>query len=189
MRPAFIIVSFQTVKPPGINTVHTAIYIRSCFCSCWTAVQSCPVPARRSKAGCHPYRAWCQTVLSVLYAASQRTCKSSHGCCILQIYETMPPFIKKRKPYLCQNFKGIMLQINFIRQNAAQVKRKAAKVRNFADVSLVDTILALDEQARKLKVESRNTRRAWMQPAKEIGMLMGKGDKTAAEAKTGSFPI
>ncbi|MFN8250595.1 MAG: serine--tRNA ligase [Ferruginibacter sp.] len=75
-----------------------------------------------------------------------------------------------------------MLQINFIRQNAAQVKERL-QVRNFADVSLVDTILALDEQARKLKVESETLQAGMNAASKEIGMLMGKGDKAAAEAK------
>lgn len=79
-------------------------------------------------------------------------------------------------------FKGTMLQINFIRQNAALVKERL-QARNFADVALVDTILALDEQARKLKVESETLQAGMNAASKEIGMLMGKGDKEAAEAK------
>ncbi len=75
-----------------------------------------------------------------------------------------------------------MLQINFIRQNAELVKERL-KVKYFADVSLIDSILALDEQARKLKVESETLQATMNAASKEIGMLMGKGEKDAAEAK------
>ncbi len=75
-----------------------------------------------------------------------------------------------------------MLQINFIRQNADLVKERLA-VRNFADLSIVDKILALDEDARKLKVETETLQATMNTASKEIGMLMGKGDKEAAEAK------
>lgn len=75
-----------------------------------------------------------------------------------------------------------MLQINFIRQNAELVKQKL-KVKYFADTSLVDTILEIDEQVRKLKVESETLQAGLNAASKEIGMLMGKGQKDAAETK------
>lgn len=75
-----------------------------------------------------------------------------------------------------------MLQISFIRQNAALVKERLA-ARNFAHTDLVDTIIALDEQTRKLKVETETLQASMNAASKEIGMLMGKGDKDAAEAK------
>lgn len=75
-----------------------------------------------------------------------------------------------------------MLQINFIRQNTALVKERLA-VRNFAAVELVDKIIALDEQTRKLKIETETLQATLNAASKEIGMLMGKGDKEAAEAK------
>ena len=75
-----------------------------------------------------------------------------------------------------------MLQISYIRQNAALVKERLA-VRNFADLSVVDKILESDEQVRKLKTETESIQSSINAASKEIGMLMGKGEKEAAEAR------
>lgn len=75
-----------------------------------------------------------------------------------------------------------MLQVNFIRQNPEWVKERLA-VRNFAKVDLVDTILNLDEQLRKLKTATESIQATMNAASKEIGMLMGKGEKDAAEIK------
>jgi seryl-tRNA synthetase len=75
-----------------------------------------------------------------------------------------------------------MLQINFIRQNPALVKERLT-AKNFAAIELVDKIIALDEQTRKLKVETETLQANMNATSKEIGMLMGKGEKEAAEAK------
>ena len=75
-----------------------------------------------------------------------------------------------------------MLQVNFIRQNTALVKEKLGK-KYFADVSLVDTIVALDENVRKLKVESESLQADMNIASKEIGILMGKGEKEVAKQK------
>ena len=75
-----------------------------------------------------------------------------------------------------------MLQINYIRQNTALVKEKLG-IKNFADVSVVDRILEIDEQVRKLKTESEALQATINAGSKEIGMLMGKGEKDAAGAK------
>lgn len=75
-----------------------------------------------------------------------------------------------------------MLQINFIRQNADLVKERLS-VKNFGDISIVDRIIELDEQVRKLKVETETLQASVNAASKEIGMLMGKGDKEAAENK------
>lgn len=75
-----------------------------------------------------------------------------------------------------------MLQIGYIRQNTALVKEKLA-VKNFGDISIVDRILQMDEQVRKLKTETESLQSAINAASKEIGMLMGKGEKEAAEAK------
>lgn len=75
-----------------------------------------------------------------------------------------------------------MLQINYIRQNAALVKERLA-IRNFSDISLVDRLLEADEQLRKLKTETEALQASINSASKEIGMLMGKGEKDAAEAK------
>ena len=75
-----------------------------------------------------------------------------------------------------------MLQINYIRQNAVVVKERLS-VKYFADTSLVDTIIELDEQVRQLKVETETMQASINAASKEIGMLMGKGEKAAAENK------
>jgi seryl-tRNA synthetase len=75
-----------------------------------------------------------------------------------------------------------MLQINYIRQNAAQVKERLA-VKNYGDIQLVDKLLEADEQLRKLKTETEVLQASINTASKEIGMLMGKGEKETAEAK------
>ncbi|UAY52342.1 serine--tRNA ligase [Ferruginibacter albus] len=75
-----------------------------------------------------------------------------------------------------------MLQINFIRQNADLVKERLS-VKNFSDLGLIDKILQADEQLRKLKTETETLQASMNAASKEIGMLMGKGDKAAAEEK------
>ena len=75
-----------------------------------------------------------------------------------------------------------MLQISFIRQNIDFVKERIQH-KNFKDVSIVDSIVALDEQVRKLKVESETLQASMNIASKEIGMLMGKGEKALADEK------
>ena len=65
--------------------------------------------------------------------------------------------------------------------------KESLAVKYFGDISLVDSIISLDEQVRKLKVESEALQATMNAASKEIGMLMGKGEKEKAEAeKTGS---
>ncbi len=75
-----------------------------------------------------------------------------------------------------------MLQINFIRQNIDIVKERLG-VKNFEDLSLVDKVVSLDETVRKLKVESETLQATMNTASKEIGMLMGKGEKEKAGEK------
>lgn len=75
-----------------------------------------------------------------------------------------------------------MLQIGFIRQNADFVKERIA-TKYFTDVNSVNTIIALDEEVRKLKVETETIQAAVNLASKEIGMLMAKGEKDAAQIK------
>ena len=75
-----------------------------------------------------------------------------------------------------------MLQVNYIRQNADLVKERLV-VKHFADLSLVDKIVASDEELRKLKTATESLQSAVNAASKEIGMLMGKGEKEAAENK------
>ena len=75
-----------------------------------------------------------------------------------------------------------MLQINYIRQNVATVKEKLA-VRNYAKIDILDTILEIDEELRKVKTQTESLQALMNSAAKEIGMLMAKGDQAAAELK------
>lgn len=75
-----------------------------------------------------------------------------------------------------------MLQVAFVRQNVEFVKERLA-VRNFADIGLVDTIVALDDQRRKLQLESDTAQSKINAFSKEIGALMSKGQKAEAEQK------
>ena len=75
-----------------------------------------------------------------------------------------------------------MLQISYIRQYTALVKEKLT-VKNISDLSIIDKLLATDEQVRKLKTETETLQAAINAASKEIGMLMGKGQKEAAENK------
>jgi seryl-tRNA synthetase len=75
-----------------------------------------------------------------------------------------------------------MFQISYIRQNTALVKEKLA-VKHFGDLLIVDKILDTDEQVRKLKTETEAIQAVINAASKEIGILMGKGEKEAAENK------
>lgn len=75
-----------------------------------------------------------------------------------------------------------MLQINVLRQQKEAVKERLA-AKYFSNIDLVDNILSIDEQVRKLKVESETLQATANAASKEIGMLMGKGEKEKAEQK------
>jgi len=75
-----------------------------------------------------------------------------------------------------------MLQVNFIRQNTVLTKERLA-VRNFANIGLVDTILEIDDELRKVKSITENLQASINNASKEIGMLMAKGEKETAEIK------
>lgn len=75
-----------------------------------------------------------------------------------------------------------MLQVNLIRQNAEEVKRRLA-VKNFAAINLVDEIIALDEERKKLVFQFDETKAGINAASKEIGQLMSRGEKEKADAK------
>jgi seryl-tRNA synthetase len=75
-----------------------------------------------------------------------------------------------------------MLQVAFIRQNTDLVKQRLG-IRNFKEINLVDEILSLDDQRKKLQTEADNNLSKINASSKEIGQLMGKGLKDEAEAK------
>jgi seryl-tRNA synthetase len=73
-----------------------------------------------------------------------------------------------------------MLQLQVIRQNPEWVKEKLA-IKNFTETELVDKILELDEQRKKLQLEFDNIQAKINSISKEIGQLMAKGNKENAE--------
>ncbi len=75
-----------------------------------------------------------------------------------------------------------MLQVHFIRQNVELVKERLA-ARNFTNTGLVDTIMEIDEELRKIKTASETIQASINSSSKEIGALMAKGDKETADKK------
>jgi seryl-tRNA synthetase len=73
-----------------------------------------------------------------------------------------------------------MLQVAFIRNNAGLVKERLG-VRNFKEIDLVDRIISLDDERKKLQFEFDETQGKINAASKEIGQLMAKGEKDAAE--------
>jgi seryl-tRNA synthetase len=75
-----------------------------------------------------------------------------------------------------------MLQISYIRQNTALVKEKLA-VKHFGSIELVDELLELDEKYRGFLSQEQEIFSKINSISKEIGQLMGKGEKELAEEK------
>ena len=75
-----------------------------------------------------------------------------------------------------------MLQVAFIRSNTELVKSRLI-IKNFKELDLVDEILQLDEERKKLQLEFDNTQAKVNSTSKEIGRLMAKGQKDDAENK------
>lgn len=75
-----------------------------------------------------------------------------------------------------------MLQLSVIRNNPEGVKERLS-VRNFPEPSIVDEIIRLDEERRKLNFRFDDTKSKINAASKEIGMLMGKGQKEEAESR------
>jgi seryl-tRNA synthetase len=75
-----------------------------------------------------------------------------------------------------------MLQLQVLRQNPGAVKERLA-VKYFAESQLVDTIIALDDERKRLQLDFDNNQAKVNSTSKEIGGLMAKGQKEEAEAK------
>jgi seryl-tRNA synthetase len=74
-----------------------------------------------------------------------------------------------------------MLQLQVLRQNSQIVRDKLA-IKNFADINLVDQIIVLDDERKRLQLESDTILSKINATSKEIGQLMAKGNKDEAEA-------
>ena len=75
-----------------------------------------------------------------------------------------------------------MLQIHVLRANVQEVKDKLS-VKNFSQLHLVDEAISLDDDRKKLQLQFDNNQSLVNATSKEIGALMAKGDKAAAEQK------
>jgi seryl-tRNA synthetase len=75
-----------------------------------------------------------------------------------------------------------MLQLQVLRQDPEGVKKKLKK-KHFGDPALVDIILSLDDQRKKLQLDFDTNQAKVNSASKEIGALMGKGQKDEAESK------
>ncbi|MFM8710005.1 MAG: serine--tRNA ligase, partial [Sphingomonadales bacterium] len=75
-----------------------------------------------------------------------------------------------------------MLTLQQLRQDSAKVKAQLAK-KHFARPELVDLIISLDDQRKKLQLDGDNLQAKINTLSKEIGMLMGKGQREEAEAR------
>lgn len=73
-----------------------------------------------------------------------------------------------------------MLQVNVLRGNTAEVKQRLA-VKRFAQPELVDAIIALDDERKRVQAEFDTTQAKVNAASKEIGKLMGQGNKEGAE--------
>src|SRR5579871_94011 len=75
-----------------------------------------------------------------------------------------------------------MLDIRFIRDNKELVKERLA-IKNFKELGLVDEVISLDEQRKKLQTESDNVQSKLNVASKEIGQLIAKKENEKAEEK------
>ncbi len=75
-----------------------------------------------------------------------------------------------------------MLQLATLRNNTALVKERLA-IKNFKDINLVDEIIVLDDERKKLNFQFDETKAKINAASKEIGQLMGKGLKDEADEK------
>ncbi|HQR93367.1 MAG: serine--tRNA ligase [Sphingobacteriia bacterium 39-39-8] len=74
-----------------------------------------------------------------------------------------------------------MLQVQVLRNNTEEVKQKLAK-KQFKQPELVDLIISLDDERKRLQNEFDQTQAKVNAASKEIGKFMAQGNKDAAEA-------
>lgn len=75
-----------------------------------------------------------------------------------------------------------MLQLQVLRQDPAQAKERLA-IKHFAETGLVDTIIAMDDERKKMQSDFENNQAKVNIASREIGQLMAKGKKEEAENK------
>ena len=75
-----------------------------------------------------------------------------------------------------------MLDLRFVRENPEIVKQNIRNKFQDAKLPLVDEVIELDEESRKVKKEAVDLRANRNKISKQIGALMGQGKKEEAEA-------
>src|ERR1043166_5832734 len=75
-----------------------------------------------------------------------------------------------------------MLQLQVIRQDPQGVKNRLG-IKNFAETELIDEIISIDNQRKKLQLDFDNTQAKINSASKDIGQMMAKGEKEQAEEK------
>ena len=73
-----------------------------------------------------------------------------------------------------------MLQVNILRQKTDWVKERLA-IKNFGQPQLVDEIIALDDERKKMQAEYDTAQSKINNASKDIGKLMAQGKKEEAE--------
>ncbi len=74
-----------------------------------------------------------------------------------------------------------MLDIKFLRENPEAVKENIRKKFQESKLELVDQVVELDQENRKIKQEVEELRANRNKVSKQIGALMGQGKKEEAE--------
>ena len=74
-----------------------------------------------------------------------------------------------------------MLDLRFVRENPEIVKQNIRNKFQDNKLPLVDEVIALDEESRKVKKEADDLRANRNKISKQIGALMGQGKKEEAE--------
>ncbi len=75
-----------------------------------------------------------------------------------------------------------MLQLQALRQNTQAVKDRLA-IKNFKNIEWIDEIIAMDDERKRLQLESDTAQSKINAASKEIGQLMAKGQREEAETK------
>ena len=74
-----------------------------------------------------------------------------------------------------------MLQVSVLRNNTDEVKKRLA-IKHFNQPEMVDLIISMDDERKRLQAEFDHTQAKVNSASKEIGKLMGQGNKEAAES-------
>ena len=80
-----------------------------------------------------------------------------------------------------------MLDLRFVRENPEIVKQNIRNKFQDSKLPLVDEVIALDEENRKVKKEADDLRASRNKISKQIGALMGQGKMCIRDRKAGTM--